>query len=566
MLKLHDLRTRTAQCLRRHHVLESLGQLLSHRKVRGLHHQIAGNLHELRRLRGNLRQGVKRLFALGRESRAHFRNDVVLAHVRVENCLNLALLLSDIRLLLRRIEHDLRLVAVLRQNADSALCVVNLRDQVNQDASDETDSTGLMVHIVIGGVVRFTLPLLNRNASSLIGLLTHLGLILSRDEHHLLCRNLHALHVRIGELRRRLLCRRRDGIAGVVQRVVRQYGEVVSVSRLPIGLKALNGLSGSDIRRLGLQRHVLNRGGRPEVIGTLRVFQCACMALTIQHTINDRFLAHKTDDGDVFTRPVLTVGNLITNDEIPLDLLVDDVPRLDVTLGHKLIENDLGHLRGTYGIAALRQRYQRVLLLDAPVVLSDTDVVFGDPLAASVKRIAGKLVLELRVFLLNDLAWAVLEEEAVTRIRAVELVNVRVEIDAQRVAYPADINLLVKRLIVGVVRDDAAVANASLHLERDGRVVGALGVRDVLDMPNDALKDVCRFLSRTIADRANAHRRLVLATVVDDLQVVLTRLIDRQRGTVVDSSRLAQLIRPLIAIVRVAISELVVLKEIVAGF
>lgn len=144
-------------------------------------------------------------------------------------------------------------------------------------------------------------------------------------------------------------------------------------------------------------------------------------------------------------------------------------------------------------------------------------MVLRDPIATLVQGIARHLILELRVFLLKDFARHVFEDEAETRIRTIEFVDIRVQIDRQRVTDPAEVDLLVERLVVRVVGDNSPVANAGLDLKGVGRVVDALGVRDVFDMPNHPLKDVCGFLGRTTAYRTNPDRCLVLPAVVDDL-------------------------------------------------
>jgi len=78
-------------------------------------------------------------------------------------------------------------------------------------------------------------------------------------------------------------------------------------------------------------------------------------------------------------------------------------------------------------------------------------------------------------------------------------------------------------------------------------------------MPNDALEYLSRLFRCAPTRGAYLDASFILPAVVDDLQVMLARLVDRERRAVVDSPRLADVVRPLIAIIGVSVGELVVI-------
>ena len=84
-------------------------------------------------------------------------------------------------------------------------------------------------------------------------------------------------------------------------------------------------------------------------------------------------------------------------------------------------------------------------------------------------------------------------------------------------------------------------------------------------MADDALEYLRRLFRRAATGRADLDAGLVLPAVVDDLQIVLACLVNRQRGAVVDSPRLADVVRPLKPVVRVRIGELVIIFPSRAG-
>src|SRR5262252_2695463 len=72
-------------------------------------------------------------------------------------------------------------------------------------------------------------------------------------------------------------------------------------------------------------------------------------------------------------------------------------------------------------------------------------------------------------------------------------------------------------------------------------------------MPTDPLVDVGRGFGRLVAHRRNAHLRLILLRVVDDLQAVLSGLVNGQ-GRSVRSFRV-EIIAPLPMIIAVAMDK-----------
>ncbi len=86
----------------------------------------------------------------------------------------------------------------------------------------------------------------------------------------------------------------------------------------------------------------------------------------------------------------------------------------------------------------------------------------------------------------------------------------------------------------------------------------------VLDVPHQVLHALRRLVGRAVAHRVDADLDLVLPGIVDDLQAVLARLVDRQRRLAVELALLEHRAGPLIAVVCVAVDEPVVVARTLA--
>jgi hypothetical protein len=273
------------------------------------------------------------------------------------------------------------------------------------------------------------------------------------------------------------------------------------------------------------KRPELDLGRGVVVIHPLRVLQRADVALAVHLAVDDGFLARHADDRDVAPGPVLAVDDLAAGDLEPLDLVVLDIAdqRVGVLqeVAHRRPPGRAVHL-GTpdlhefLGLGVL-EGDQLVLHRLAAEVLGDPDVVLGDPAVFVVERGCGD-ILVLGILHRELVFRHVLEHEAEPRVGAVRFLDVGVEIDAERVLHPAQVDFLVEGVGAGVVRRDPQIADATFHLEPRRRGVGLLGVGDVLDVSDDAVEDLRGVIGRAAAGRPDLDVRAVLAGVVDDLQ------------------------------------------------
>ena len=102
----------------------------------------------------------------------------------------------------------------------------------------------------------------------------------------------------------------------------------------------------------------------------------------------------------------------------------------------------------------------------------------------------------------------------------------RVHIYRERVTNASDTDVLVKRIGVAILSQDTDIAFAVRDLILTGRVVSNVGIRDVLDVPDDTVKHLGDFNVCLVIDRDDFARRSVLALVVCDLPDVLGQFVD----------------------------------------
>src|SRR5215469_15712738 len=97
----------------------------------------------------------------------------------------------------------------------------------------------------------------------------------------------------------------------------------------------------------------------------------------------------------------------------------------------------------------------------------------------------------------------IVKDEAIAGIGFVGFLGVWIEIDRQRVFDPADIDFLIEALVgvLGIVGGEAHPALAALDLEQRGRVVGRLGVGNVLYVADDAFENLGRIIGCPVAYR-----------------------------------------------------------------
>ena len=109
-----------------------------------------------------------------------------------------------------------------------------------------------------------------------------------------------------------------------------------------------------------------------------------------------------------------------------------------------------------------------------------------------------------------------------------------IHVDRKGIPYPHDLDVLIKGVVVAVLGDDADVALAVAYLVLAGGVVGDVGVRDVLDVPDHAVVDFGDLGVGSVVSGYNFAARTVLSLVVRDLSDMLWQLVNSQARTGVD--------------------------------
>ena len=109
-----------------------------------------------------------------------------------------------------------------------------------------------------------------------------------------------------------------------------------------------------------------------------------------------------------------------------------------------------------------------------------------------------------------------------------------IHVDRERVAHPHDLDVLIERVVVAVLSQNADVAFTVSYLVLAGGVVGNVGIRDVLDVPDHAVIDLGDLGVGVVVSRNNFAARTVLSLVVRDLSDMLGQLVNSQARTGVD--------------------------------
>ena len=294
------------------------------------------------------------------------------------------------------------------------------------------------------------------------------------------------------------------------------------------------------------------------------------MALAVELTVDHGLLADDTHERDVGARPFVALGDLVADDLEPFDHRPRHVAPLHdgfgvllfVPLGMRLGDLALQHDRMLIG-ARHPQVQQLVVLVRPAEILALPHIVLVVPAGVLADRVdrGRHVVLQPRVIDLCLLPRPIAELEAEFGVRPVELLDVRIEVDLQRVPLPPDEDFLVERAPVDIVRGKAPISPAAVDLAIGARVIGLHGPGLVFDVPNDALEDCSSLHGRTITNRADLDLALVLPLVVEDLQVVLAGLVDRQGWLLLPRAGVIGGGFPLPPVVAVGLGELDVSDE-----
>src|SRR5665213_1094767 len=196
------------------------------------------------------------------------------------------------------------------------------------------------------------------------------------------------------------------------------------------------------------------------------------------------------------------------------------------------------------------------MILRDPVVITR-----GDPQGVPSDRLS----LVSRILLFELIPWHIVEHEPEIRIRAIFLLNIRVEIHRQRIVHRMDEDLLVERIRVSIVGGQSPPADATADLPAASDRVCGLGPRQILDPPDDRLEHLGRPNSGSVPEPDYLHTALVFSRLVGDLEIMLFDDVHRQAGATRDLPRLPNRVRPLIAVVAIAGLKLYIIDEPAPG-
>ncbi len=233
---------------------------------------------------------------------------------------------------------------------------------------------------------------------------------------------------------------------------------ITRVRRVPLGVIG-NLICGSNPRRFGRQRHPLRKGRTAEVVQDLRVTGRADQARIRNLPLDVRLVAVHRNDGNVLPQPRLLFEDFSPRKTAPLDLGLRNRAGLNdgrngflAQLGYRLLVVLIG--RGS----PIFQQVKGCILFHLVEVFTDPNLVIARPairIAVAIPlRYFGVRVLGL-VLLLEDVEL----DKAVFSIRPVGHL-MRAQQDRKGVTHPPNGDLLVERLGVRVLGQDADVAEA----------------------------------------------------------------------------------------------------------
>jgi len=180
-------------------------------------------------------------------------------------------------------------------------------------------------------------------------------------------------------------------------------------------------------------------------------------------------------------------------------------------------------------------------------------MVFRTPHVAAIIERRGRRQFVAAVLGYEIVARHVEELERESHVRLIVFLGVGVDVDAIGPVLAADENVLIEALFSDILGDDPQISDALFYLIISGGAVcvGRLALR--LDPPDACGEHLRGLVGSAAAGGADLDLCFVLSRVVDDLQVMLARLVGRQRRPVPANAE--RVVAPLIFVAAVAVRE-----------
>ena len=171
-------------------------------------------------------------------------------------------------------------------------------------------------------------------------------------------------------------------------------------------------------------------------------------------------------------------------------------------------------------------------------ILSNSDCILTNPLGGG--GIAHALLhhggnwLRIRELTLILFFGQVFSNKAPLSIRATRVLDRWVHVDAKAVTNPTNLNVLVKRIIVAVLSQQADIPFAVGDLVLTRRVIRHIRIRDVLYMAHQPVKYLSDLDIRLVVNWDYLPTWSILALIVGNLSDVLGEFVDGEAGSCVD--------------------------------
>ena len=315
-----------------------------------------------------------------------------------------------------------------------------------------------------------------------------------------------------------------------------QIRPVVGVGRFPLVFVAFELAAVANERGFGRQRQHFGFLADPVVVHALGVFGITHQARHIQATINFKFVANDADHRNPFASPFV-----LLKDFVAVDLAVPHAGAVGLTAALRFAVNCTQLLvfrRAFKGRHVAGVQIQRRAVVVDVVVIGNTNRVFVQPVADRLIAHAQRLqrrdrrCVWVHAFVLS--LGHVFRHKTPLSVRASGVLDGRIHVHAERVTHAANLDVLVKRVVVAILGQQTDVTLAIRHLIFAGRVVRHVGIADVLNVPNHAVEHVGHFHVGVVVHRNDLRARAVLPLVVCHLTHVLRQFVDRQRRARVD--------------------------------
>ena len=314
--------------------------------------------------------------------------------------------------------------------------------------------------------------------------------------------------------------------------------------------------------------------GHPVVVHPLCILGVSHQSTDVQTAIYLKFIANNANNRYPLAYPLA-----LLKDFVAIDLAIAHLGAVRFTGFQRFAVKRLQLLvfrRPSKGRSVAGVQIQRSAVIVDVVVVGNANRVLIQPVAnrliAHTERLQGCNGCRIGVHALVLISGQVFRHKTILGVCASRVLHGWIHVHRERITNPANLDVLVKRVVVAILSQQPDVALTIGNLVLAGGVIGNISVRDVLNVPNHAVKNLGNLHIGIAIHRNHLGAGTVLPLVIGDLANVLRQLINSQCRTSIDRLPLHRptgsqhISRPLPAVVRTSSVELQVVVLILTRF